>query len=111
MASIYITEQQMLHYRTLTTLLAQTEVMEETRDGERSKYLDLAKVSKPTNKALYWAFSDFTAPLVRGDEVVAVLPTGESAKAVDVTVFHLPVQQENNRYASNPSLKDMTIEG
>ena len=90
MASTYITEQQMLHYRTLTTLLAQTEVIEETRDDQRSKYLDLTKVPEPTNKALYSAFSYFTALLVRGDEVVAVLPTRESAKAVDVTVVHEP---------------------
>ncbi|KAL8707448.1 MAG: hypothetical protein Q9220_007536 [cf. Caloplaca sp. 1 TL-2023] len=80
----------MLHYRTLTTLLAQTEVVESTRDGERIEYADLAQVPLPIDKALYTAFNHFTTLLVRDDEVVAVLPSGERANAVDVTIAHEP---------------------
>ncbi|KAL9595896.1 MAG: hypothetical protein Q9219_006164 [cf. Caloplaca sp. 3 TL-2023] len=97
MASPYITEQKMLHYRTLTTLLAQTEVIEETRDGQRTKYLDLAKVPEPRDKARCSAFSHFTALLVRGDEVVAVLPSAERAKAVDVAIIHQPHERAVTR--------------
>ena len=90
MASKYISEEQILHYRTLTSLLHHTEVVETTASGERSAYLNLDKEPPSTDKALYTQLSFFTTLLVRNEEVVAVLPCGERQHSVDVTVVQEP---------------------
>ncbi|KAL8921380.1 MAG: hypothetical protein Q9172_004044 [Xanthocarpia lactea] len=91
-ASKYISEEQILNYRTLTSLLAHTEVVEETGESRRSQYLNLDTQPPSTDKSLFTALSYFTTLMVRDSEVVAVLPCGERPALVDLTVVQEPDQ-------------------
>ncbi|KAL9579916.1 MAG: hypothetical protein Q9212_004811 [Teloschistes hypoglaucus] len=97
MASPYISTKDILHYRTLTTLLQYTEAVEGEKPANEIQRRELGKVPSRINKSLLEALSYFTVLLVRSDEVVAVLPCGERQKVVDVVVLQEPTHLNASR--------------
>ncbi|KAL8859776.1 MAG: hypothetical protein Q9178_003891 [Gyalolechia marmorata] len=108
MASEYISEKEILNYRTLTSLLAHTEFVEETGESTRSHYLTLDERPPSKDKSRFTALSSFTTLMVRDKEVVAVLPCGERPTLVDVTVLQEPDQSTLTR---NPRQDDAAEAG
>ncbi len=91
-ASDYISEEEILNYRTLTSLLAHTEAVEETGESRKGRCLNLDERPPSKDNSLFTALSCFTTLMVRESEVVAVLPCGERPALVDVTVVQEPDQ-------------------
>ena len=76
------TRQEILQYRTLTTLLARTDVVETSDEPERGRYR-----AQSTSPGLWEYLNDFVNLLVRDTEIVAILPCGPSnTLPADVTL-------------------------
>ena len=92
----FLTRREILQYRTLTTLLARTDVVETAEEPERSRYRPPS-----TSLGLWECLNHFVNLLVRDNEIVAILPCGPSnTLPADVTLVKDVVASQDEEVES-----------
>ena len=84
----FLTREELLSFRTATTLLGYLEVLEKRDEAERGKVVNLEAYSlrgRTSDVFLYSKLSQLADLLVRSNELIAVLPGGESRGSIEIT--------------------------